>query len=135
MSAFDREKLVSYFRGVIVTKAKDAIAKIILQQNVSILQVASRLNEISESLKLQLAPDLEEFGLKVVNFYVSSISTPEDDPAVQKMKAALAKRAEMNIVGFSYQQERQFDVLQTAAGNDRRRNLRDFTHNAAPPPD
>ncbi|MDO9233585.1 MAG: SPFH domain-containing protein [Methylotenera sp.] len=122
MSAFDREKLVSYFRGVIVTKAKDAIAKIILQQNVSILKVASRLNEISESLKQQLTPDLEEFGLKVVNFYVSSISTPEDDPAVQKMKAALAKRAEMNIVGFTYQQERQFDVLQTAAGNEGQAN-------------
>lgn len=118
MPSFDREKLVSYFRGVIVTKAKDAIAKIILQQNVSILQVSSRLNEISESLKQQLSPDLEEFGLKVINFYVSSISTPEDDPAVQKMKTALAKRAEMNIVGFSYQQERQFDVLQTAAGNE-----------------
>lgn len=118
MPAFDREKLVSYFRGVIVTRAKDAIAKIILQQNVSILQVASRLNEISEALKQQLTPDLEKFGLKVINFYVSSISTPEDDPAVQKMKAALAKRAEMNIVGFSYQQERQFDVLQTAAGNE-----------------
>ncbi len=43
---------------------------------------------------------------------------PEDDPAVISLKTALAKRAEMGIVGFTYQQERSFDVLQTAAGNE-----------------
>ena len=118
MPSFDRDKLVSYFRGVIVTRAKDAIANIIVAQNVSILQIATRLNAISDSLKSELAPDLADFGLKIVNFFVSSVSTPEDDPAVQKMKAALAKRAEMNIVGFNYQQERQFDVMQAAAANE-----------------
>lgn len=118
MPSFDRDKLVSYFRGVIVTRAKDAIANIIVAQNVSILQIATRLNAISDSLKTELAPDLADFGLKIINFFVSSVSTPEDDPAVQKMKAALAKRAEMNIVGFNYQQERQFDVMQAAAANE-----------------
>ena len=43
---------------------------------------------------------------------------PEDDPAVMSLKAALAKRTEMGILGFNYQQERSFDVLQTAAGNE-----------------
>lgn len=118
MPSFDRDKLVSYFRGVIVTRAKDAIANVIGTQNVSILQIATKLNIISDSLKAELAPDLSEFGLRIINFFVSSISTPEDDPAVQKMKTALAKRAEMNIVGFSYQQERQFDVMQAAASNE-----------------
>lgn len=118
MPSFDREKLVAYFRGLIVTRAKDAIAKAILEQNVSILQISSRLNQISDSLKMQLAGEFGEFGLKAISFFVNSISTPEDDPAVQKLKSALAKRAEMNIVGYSYQQERSFDVMQSAAQNE-----------------
>ena len=34
------------------------------------------------------------------------------------MKKALAKKAEMDIIGYSYVQERSFDALQTAAGNE-----------------
>lgn len=34
-----------------------------------------------------------------------------------KLKAALSKRAEMDIVGYSYQQERSFDTLEGAATN------------------
>lgn len=116
--SFDRERLVSYFRGAIVTRAKDLIAKIILDQNISILQINSRLNEISDAMMQQLAEDFGEFGLKTKSFFVNSISTQDDDPTVQKLKAALAKRAEMNIIGFSYQQERSFDSLQSAAQND-----------------
>jgi hypothetical protein len=37
---------------------------------------------------------------------------------VKKLKAALARRAEMQIVGFDYRQERGFDVLQAAARNE-----------------
>jgi hypothetical protein len=35
----------------------------------------------------------------------------------RSVKVALAKKAEMQIVGFNYQQECSFDVLQTGAGN------------------
>lgn len=38
-------------------------------------------------------------------------------PAVKQLKAALAKRAEMDILGYNYQKERTFDTLNTAAGN------------------
>jgi len=48
---------------------------------------------------------------------VNSIDAPEDDPAVARLKGALAKKAEMDILGYNYQQERTFDALQEAAGN------------------
>jgi len=118
MHVFDREKLVSYFRGVILTRVKDMIGKMISQQGISILEISAHLNDISERLKEQLSVELSDFGLRLISFYVNSINTPEDDPAVEKLKASLAKRAEMNILGFNYQQERTFDTLQTAAGNE-----------------
>ena len=42
---------------------------------------------------------MEEYGLELTSFYVNEISTPEDDPSVGKLKEALSKRAEMEIIG------------------------------------
>ncbi|MGN0918076.1 MAG: SHOCT domain-containing protein, partial [Oxalobacter sp.] len=49
---------------------------------------------------------------------VISVNVPEDNPGYQKLQQALAKKTEMEIIGFNYQQERSFDVMQTAAGNE-----------------
>ena len=82
------------------------------------LEIAAHLNTISSTLQQEMAEGLEEFGLRIVNFFVNSITTPEDDPAVMRLKGALAKRAEMDILGFTYQQERSFDTMERAAGNE-----------------
>ncbi|MGD9081281.1 MAG: SPFH domain-containing protein [Desulfobacterales bacterium] len=117
LPVFDREKLVSYFRGLILTRAKNAIAKQIIKEKISILEISAYLNDISSSLESDMTSRLDKYGIKLINFFVKSINTPEDDPAVVKLKDALAKRAEMDIVGFNYQQERSYDTLETAAGN------------------
>ena len=117
LSVFDRERFNNYFKGVIVTRAKDAVAQYLGKKQVSILDLSGHLNEISDELKKELTPELEEFGLGLTKFFVNSIDAPEDDPAVSRLKAALAKKAEMDILGYSYQQERAFDALQEAAGN------------------
>jgi membrane protease subunit (stomatin/prohibitin family) len=118
LPSFDRKQLMSYFRGLLLTRAKNAIAKQIVKEKISILEISAYLDEISSALEAAIVPKLDEFGIKLINFFVKSINTPEDDPAVAKLKAALAKRAEMEIVGFNYQQERSFDTLETAAGNE-----------------
>jgi len=118
LPAFDRKQLTSYFRGLLLTRAKNAIAKQIIKEKISILEISAYLDEISLALEAAISPKLDEFGIKLVNFFVKSINTPEDDPAVTKLKEALAKRAEMEIVGFNYQQERSFDTMETAAGNE-----------------
>lgn len=41
----------------------------------------------------------------------------EDDPSVGKLKEALSKRAEMEIIGYNYQQERSFDTLENAVSH------------------
>ncbi len=118
MPSFDRQKLVSYFRGLMLTRVKDCIARHIVKEKISILEIAASMNSISSTLQNEMDSDMVQFGLHLVNFYVNSINTPEDDPAVEKLKTALAKKAEMNIIGYTYQQERSFDTVQTAAGNE-----------------
>jgi membrane protease subunit (stomatin/prohibitin family) len=118
MPKFDRQQLQNYLRGLIITRVKDLVAKTIVARKISILEISAYLNEISDELRAQIVPELNTYGLTISAFFVNTITAPEDDPAVQKMKMALANRAARNIEGYTYQQERSFDALQTAAGNE-----------------
>lgn len=114
---FDKVNILKYFRGVYLTKAKDSISSYLIHKNISVLEINAYLDEISTYLKERIAPTFEEYGIKLTSFYVNDINVPEDDNAVIQLKQALAKRAEMDIVGYSYQQERSFDTLEGAATN------------------
>jgi Putative virion core protein (lumpy skin disease virus) len=114
---FDKENLVKYFRGLYLTKVKDAISSYLVHKQISILDINAYLEELSEQMQEKMLPILSEYGIKLVNFYVNDINVPEDDKAVIKLKDALAKRAEMDIVGYNYAQERSFDTLEGAATN------------------
>lgn len=117
LPVFVEKTLTEYFRGIIITAAKSCIGSYLVERDVSILQIASRLSEISESLQNKITSELENYGARAVSFTVNSISTDENDPAVSRLKDALAKKAEMNIIGYTYQQKRSFDTMETAAGN------------------
>ena len=117
LSVFDKHSILNYFRGLYLTKVKDAISSYLIKRGISALEINAYLDELSEHLKERIIPTLDEYGIKLLNFYVNDINLPEDDPAVKKLKDALAKRAEMDIVGYSYVQERSFDTLEGAATN------------------
>lgn len=124
-----RESLTNYFRGLLMTRIKDYICTFIIEKQVSFLEVHSYLNEISEALQEQVSILYGDYGLKVVNFFVNSITVPSDDLGYIKIKDALAlakekeilaigKKTEMEILGYNYQQERTFDVLDKVAQNE-----------------
>jgi membrane protease subunit (stomatin/prohibitin family) len=117
LSQFDGNALTSYFKGIVITKVKETIARKLVKDSISILEINAHLSDISNVIQAGIEADLAEFGLKVLHFKVMSISAPEDDASVKQLKAALGKKAEMNIVGFNYQQERSFDTLESAASN------------------
>lgn len=115
---FSVDALSEYFRGVFITRIKTEIANAIVRNGQSVLEISTQLEALSNMLRQTLSAEMAEYGVGLSQFNIHSINVPEDDPAVQRLKGALAKRAEMGIVGFNYQQERSFDVLQTAAGNE-----------------
>jgi membrane protease subunit (stomatin/prohibitin family) len=117
LPVFDQNNLIKYFRGLYITRVKDAISSYLVHKQISILEINAYLDEISDYMKEKLEVTLMDYGISILNFYVNDINIPEDDPAVKKLKDALAKRAEMNIIGYSYQQERSFDTLEGAATN------------------
>ena len=117
MPFFNSKTLTDYFKGLYVTRVKDRLSSCLVKSKISILEINSHLDEISSELSEQLRKEFAEYGIHVASFFVNDISVPENDPAVKQLKAALAKRAEMDILGYNYQQERTFDTLNTAAGN------------------
>lgn len=117
LTVFDKESILNYFRGLYLTKIKDSISSYLIKKEISVLEINAYLDELSEHLKERITPTLAEYGIKLVNFYVNDINVPEDDTAVKKLKDALSKRAEMDIVGYNYAQERSFDTLEGAATN------------------
>ncbi len=117
MKFFNVNTMTDYFRGLYITRVKDRLSSCLANSKISILEINSHLNEISTDLSKQLQGEFAEFGINVYSFFINDINVPENDPAVKQLKAALAKRAEMDILGYNYQQERTFDTLNTAAGN------------------
>lgn len=118
LTKFDVNTLSEYFKGVFITKIKTEIANSIIKSQVSVLEISAHLEMLSGLLRESLLKEVSEYGVELIQFNIHSINVPEDDLAVGSLKAALAKKAEMGIVGFTYQQERSFDVMETAAGNE-----------------
>lgn len=114
---FDKNTILKFFRGLYLTKSKDVISSYLVHKNISILEINAYLDEISTYLLEKISPMFGDYGIKLASFFVNDINVPEDDSAVMQLKKALAKRAEMDIVGYSYQQERSFDTLEGAATN------------------
>lgn len=118
LNIFDESQLTNYFRGLLISNVKDIISSYIIEKQISILEINAYITELQEALQEMLSSKLNEFGIKLVNFYITSIDTPEDDPAVIQLKQALSKKAEMDILGYDYSKERSFDTLESAAKNE-----------------
>jgi len=117
LPVFTKDSIEKFFRGLYLTKVKDAIASYLVKKGISALEINAYLMELSNHMQDVMFPVFDEYGIRLLNFNVNNINVPEDDPGVKKLKNALAKRAEMDIVGFSYVQERSFDTLEGAATN------------------
>jgi membrane protease subunit (stomatin/prohibitin family) len=114
MTSFDSSTVTKYFRSLYITKVKDAISSYLVHKQVSILEINAYIDELSQHMKEGIQLVMDDYGIELASFYVNEISIPEEDSSVKKLKDALSKRAEMNIIGYSYQQERSFDTLESA---------------------
>jgi membrane protease subunit (stomatin/prohibitin family) len=112
------EHIKQFFRGKIMSTVGTQIGSLFNDQ-VSFLNIAAHLEDLSESARIKIAPAMEKYGINLETFYFESIDVPEDDPSYLKLKQIKEKSAELNIVGRDiYQLDKSMDVLKTAAGNE-----------------
>lgn len=111
------DKVLDFYRGILVSKVKSDIADIIINDKISALEITPHLDEISAELEKTLAPEFEKFGFTVINFYIKSINFPEED--FDKINTILEDKAAFDIMGDSrYAVKRSFDVYEGAANNE-----------------
>lgn len=125
-----------YFKDLIVTRVKNHIA--IELGRYSYNEFNQHLNDISESVASQIGSDISNYGIEILNFFLSAVSIkPDDLEALKKLDNDMAqKRFEAmgnrdaavieaegmakarQLQGYTWQQEQQFDVSKTFAQNE-----------------
>ena len=111
---FDRIK--EYYRGILVLKAKSAIADAIITNAISALEISTKLESLSNKVKEQIIPEFEKYGFVVANFFIQSINFPDED--FEKINKILEDKAAFEIMGDGrYSTKRSFDVYEGAANN------------------
>jgi len=121
LSLADSQKIEEYFISEILQRLSDTLAKYFVQENISIFQVSSKLNELSQFTHKAISPEFERFGIEIINFNVERISIPEDEQ--KKFQEILGKKMEIEQiskanVGQAYTTMRSFDTLDKAAANE-----------------
>ena len=103
---------------IILPKLQDLISEFMIKQNITILKMAAYYDEIGVAGKAKISEEFTTFGIELVRFAIESVNFPEDDPSVQKLKKALADKAEIDILGDDYKTKRTFDTMEKAAENE-----------------
>ena len=125
-----------FFKDLLVTRVKNCIAVELSKYSYNVFN--QHLNEISENVAGQVESDLESYGIRILNFFVSAVTIkPDDLEELKKLDNSMAqKRFEAmgnrdatvieaeglakarELQGYTWQQEQQFDVSRTFAQNE-----------------
>ena len=80
------------FKALIINKVKANLARIIKEENLNILEIDAFLDVLSSKLMVDINEALDEYGLTMPEFYVTSIVTPDDDPNFVRLKQQFADK-------------------------------------------
>ena len=138
LSEYTSDSLKKTVKGLMMSSIKECIAKTIIEKGVSILEVTPRLTEISSEIQKKLNLCVEDLGITLEHFNVNAIMASDGDlDALKQAKTAMLSgmneadieaykmerlskaRAQARATeGFTYQEERRFDILEGAAKNE-----------------
>jgi membrane protease subunit (stomatin/prohibitin family) len=146
------EEVRRAIKGMMISSIKECIATAIIQEGISILEIATKLSAISAKIQAQLNTRIADLGLAVDHFSIEGImpsegdldalrnlqnrrfdtrfeaerirelGAAETDSKIYGMKATMAQADAdayvQKTLGYTYQQQRQFDVMQSMAQNE-----------------
>ena len=115
---FTTEDIIAQFRSDIVQALSERINNFMIEEQVSVVAINGKLSAVSKYIQEQINEEFSRYGLEVTNLKVENINYDKNDPQVARILEGFAKAKERAVQGFTYQQERQFDILETAAGNE-----------------
>ncbi len=124
-------------KGMMLSSIKECIASAIIERQISILEVTTKLSEISSTIESKMNARIADLGIEIDHFTVNAIMASDGD--LDALRRLQIKRMETTgdtdleadrirrlgeaqaharaAQGYTYQEERQLDVLQSAAQN------------------
>lgn len=110
------DEIQKFYRGILVIKAKALISDAIISQQISALEISTKLELLSEQIREQITDEFAKYGFTVVNFYMQSINFPDED--FERISKILEEKAAFEIMGDGrYATKRSFDVYEGAVNN------------------
>ena len=76
----------SKFKALVISKVKANLAKAIRENDFDILEIDEHIDELSEVLRVEVNKVLDEYGLYMPEFFITTIATPDDDPNFKRLK-------------------------------------------------
>ena len=80
------KSLSDSFRPFISNAVKTNLPDMIKKETIDILEIDSYLDMISDDLKRKLVPGFEEYGMTILQFYVTNVVLPEEDPNFRRIR-------------------------------------------------
>jgi len=111
------DEIRNYFKGILLSNIKEFISRQIIELKVSLLEINNHLTELSKRIKEKITDFFIDYGINLVTFNLVNVHIPDNDPSLKTIKDKMAEKAGMDIVGYTYQQERTYGVLDKAASN------------------
>lgn len=123
------EDFADEFSSAVSQRVTSVINQYFSQKRVGVTEVNNYLLDISDYARKHINEYFEEYGLELTKFDVEGINPHEDDSNYQQILQAQSEAGSMDLEsralarkrqreGYSCQQERQLDVMETAAGNE-----------------
>ncbi len=115
---FTTDDIIKQFRSDIVQALSERITNFLTEEGVSVVAINSKLSAVSKFVQEQVSEEFQRYGIEMTNLTVENINYDRNDPQVARILEGYAKARERAVQGFTYQQERQFDIMERAAGNE-----------------
>lgn len=104
---FDTERLQDFYRDIIVSRLNDLLGETLK----TIFDLASMYDELAIAAKARLAEDFSKYGVDLTDFYVNSITPPDEVQAKIDEKSSMGAIGDMN----TYMQFKAAQAVQDAA--------------------
>ena len=113
-TTFDQNDLTDQFFGEFSTKTKSTILQFMINNKIGLKHISAHLDNISEHLKTIMLPFWENLGLELTKFYVTSIEVDSSTEVGRRVLDAISRQSAQSIGGYTWQQEKAFDVAKDA---------------------
>lgn len=113
----EQDAIYQYFSNQFQQKIKSTLARSLKNSNQELLGVCSEMELFAEEIAPAIQEIFDEYGIRLINFSISSIKIPEDDPNRQFLEKARAKKKEFDIMGDEYRTIKGMDILENISNN------------------